>query len=427
MPAPVVTSRINRDAQFSYMLDCGVELGEITPLEAAVFMVDTPAAVALSNSLDGQDYPDHFMRNSARDYLGQLTKKERLVWAIKGLEGMEYGLNTLSERMDFVLQKKVQADMGLDEPSRVPWLYELAGTDAPEQKLFSSVHDITPDNSLAFLEPKFRAARAYIQEDLDLALEAMEWLKQPGARAEARELASQLFQAQPGQERKRRRDTLELPPVKVVNRVVADKRRRTQARSAIKKALSLFTSFGMEKNVQMLVSGKTVSLSHPDSPFKLEVAPLQEDWLERQTVTPNGHVPYRLSVLTKDGVFLSRLCVYFAQTPVLDQLFALSMFVQTGNEMEILQKANWFGYESAQKAREILSEVAPSLVDKLPDPNREKRPGGLLDAHLVHMNELSAHWEPFKAPVRIWIGEWFGPAVKTLQLLKDAGPVLSLV
>jgi hypothetical protein len=417
-----MSSRIVRDAQFDYMLDCGVELGEITPLEAAVFCADNSAAMALSNALNGEDSGKDFMRTAARGYLDQLGTKERLVWALKGLEGMEYSLNALRDRMGSVLQKKVQGDLGLDESKHVSWLHELSGAQQGGPKLFETVHDVSPDRALEYLGPIYNPVLALIERDLELAVEAIAWLKQPGARAEARAIAKRLFAVA----NSRRPVGLQLPKVSLVTRVVQQKKLRNQARGAIKKALALFTSFGMEKNVQMLVSGKTVTLCHPDSPFKLEVAPLQECWLEAKTVAPGGHVPFRLSLMTKEGVFLSRLCVIFAETPVLDQLFGLAMMVQTGHEMELLQKANWFGYSDSGVVREILAEKAPSLVNKLPDPDRRSR-GVIQDPHLLRFNELQLHWEPFKAPVQQWIGDWFSPAVQTLRLLKAPGSSVALI
>lgn len=419
MPAGL---RINRDVQFDYMVECGVELGEITPLEAAVFMADTPAAQALSDALEGRSYAHDFMRNSARDYLGQLKRKDRLVWALKGLDGLEFALAALQGRMEHVLQLKVQSDLGLDRSRPAPWYTELASKlegYEPDVRQFTTVHDVTPTKVLAFLEPTYDAVRRYIQEDLELAEEAIAWLKQPGARAEAREIAKRLFSSQPHHQAQ-----LVLPTTKAVSRVLMAKKKRNQARGAIKKALALLTSFGMQKSVSMLVSGETVTLAHPDSPFKLEVAPLKGGWLEEKTVTMSGHVPFRLSLLTKEGEFLSRLCVLFDKTPVLDQLLSLSLFVQTGNEMELLTKANWFGYDDAARVRTILAEKSPTLVGKLPLAG--VAPRGVLDPHLAHINAMSAHWAPFQAPVREWLNDWFGPAVHSLTVLKATAPVLNV-
>lgn len=421
MPQPRLERPVRRDAMFSYTLDCAVELGEISPMEAAVFCADNQAALALSDYLDRETFQLHFLRNTARDYLGQLTKKERMVWALRGLEGMEFGLKSLLERMEFVVQTKVQCDLGLDERVEIKWLDEAAGPHGLGDQMFSSVHDITPDKVLAFLGPKFETARSNFKEDLELAVEALAWLRQPGARAEARALAEELFRRN-----QTSADRLELPRGKLVSAAVASKKKRNAARGAIKKALSLLTSFGMEKQVHMLVSGQAVTLSHPDSPFKFEVAPLKEEWLEEKTVNPGRHVPFRLSVLTKDGEFVTRLCVLFDETPVLDQLLALSMFIQTGHEMELLQKANWFGYEDAMQTRAILEAKAPALVDKVFVSKQSHRDLIANSLPVLKQNRLADQWAPYKAPVAVWLTEWFGPAVNTLKMLKDNNPTLPL-
>lgn len=414
--------KITRDAQYGYVLDCAVELGEITPMEASVYMVDNAAAQAFSNCVDGEGrWAPDFLRNTARAYLDELTQKERWLYALKGLEGMGYALNALIERMEFVSQKKVQCDLGMDEPQPIRWLVEASAEDAFAGKLFESVHDISPGKILRFLEPKFGHVRNLIVQDLELAVEAMDWLQQPGARAEARELAGKLFQvaAKPA--------GIKLPSGKVVLKVKAEhkKRLRNQARGAIKKAMSLLSSFGMEKHVQLLVSGGSVTLSHPDSPFKFEVSPLKEGWLEERTLQPGCTTPFKLSVMTKDGVFLTRLCVLFRDTPVLDQLLALGMYVQTGNEMEVLTTANWFGFEDAEKVRAILVDKAPALVSKLPQPGRSQVQSYVDDEHArIHLQH--EHWRPYSGPVKTWLSEWLGPAARTLQLLQDNAPRLAL-
>lgn len=404
------------DAEYSYMLDSAVELGEITPLEASVFYADTPAARALAAILDTpQTWSKHFLRNTARDYLDNLPKKERLVWALRSHEGMAFALKMLTERIEFVVQKKVQTDLGLEKPTAIKWMDELQDAQDFGPKLFMTVHDITPDNVSAFIEPLYAETKAVLSEDLDLIVEAVQWLAETGAQAEARQIATKLF-AVPGANVALGR----LPTFQQVSKLVKLKKVRNQARGAIKKAVALFTSFGMEESVQMLISGETVTLSHPDSAFKLEVAPLQSNWLEKKTVTPGVHVPFQLSLLTKEGIFLSRLCVLFDQTPVLDQLFALTAFVQTGNERELLEKANWFGIEDAAKVRSILEDKAPALLKKVPAA-KVSNPSGILKIPVFH-SELDQQWAAYKAPVNQWLTSWFGPVAQSIVQLA-ASPV----
>ena len=412
--------RPRRDAEYSYILDCAVELGEITPFEAGVFFANTPAAIALDKALERQtNWPKHFLRNTARDYLNQLPSKERLVWALRSFEGMGYALKSLSERIEYVIQQKVQSDLGLDERVSIAWMDELKDVEDFAPKVFHSVHDITPDKVQEFINPLYAQTREVLLQDLDLLSEAVQWLKQPGARAEAQQIALKLFEAVGT-------DPVALPTVKQLSKFVAVKKKRNQARGAIKKALSLFTNFGMEKQVQMLVSGSAVTLSHPDSVFKLEVAPLQQDWLESRTVEPGGHVPFRLSLLTKDDIFLARLCVLFDSTPVLDQLFALSLFVQTGQEQELLLKANWFGIEDLSQVRTILENKAPALLAKVPTDCEERGRGLVFDPRLTKLNKMQANWAPYKAPVGQWLNSWFGPVASGIaQLQTQTAPQLA--
>lgn len=425
MPTPKAPLRYH--AEYSYVLDCAVELGEISPLEHAVFWADTPAARALSEALErGGDWPKHMLRNLARDYLGQLDRKARYVWAIKGLQGMHYAFKALQERIEFVVQTKVQSDLGVAERASIRWMDEVSEPTVFGERCFESVHDICPDKVLDFARRHYQSVWEQFQEDLRVLDEALRWLEQPGAREQARALAQQLFApAQAVQSEQEARDALMLPSVRRVTRALHEKKvKKRQARGAIKKALKLLSSFGMQKDVQMLLAGKEVTLSHPDSAFKFVLQPLQSGWLEDKTVHPGGHVPFQLSLFTKEDVFLSRLCVYFDNTPVLDQMLALSLFVQSGNEMELLQKANWFGYQEPLQVREILQHSAPALVDKVARPGTGLARGGLgavLESHRVE----EAHWAPYKQPVSQWLQAWFAPLKQSLQALQ-ASPTSAL-
>lgn len=405
-------------AEYGYVLDCAVELGEISPLEHAVFCSDTPAARQLSATLEeGAAWPKHLLRNLARDYLGQLDRKARYVWALKGLPGMEYALKALQERIEFVVQTKVQSDLGVKERLAIRWMDEVSEPTVFGERCFETVHDICPDKVLGFARGHYQATWDQFQEDLRVLDEALRWLEQPGAREQARALAEQLFV--PAEVAQVQSEALALPSVRRVTRALHEKKvQKRHARSAIKKALKLLSSFGMQKDVQLLVAGKEVTLSHPDSAFKFVLQPLQSGWLEDKTAHPGGHVPFQLSLLTKEDVFLSRLCVYFDATPVLDQMLALSLFVQSGNEMELLKKANWFGCEQPLQVREILQSKAPALVDKVARPGSGNRAGDLaavLQAH--HLEE--AHWAPYKQPVSQWLQAWFAPLKHTLQTLQS--------
>jgi hypothetical protein len=407
-----------------YILDCSVELGDITPLEDQVFRVKNPAALALMEMADRDEVmPPHWLRNTARQYLDSLPLEHRYVWALRGLRGLEFGMRTFQGRLEFVVQAKVQSDLGVDERTSIRFMDE-AGPDMFNNKLFASVHDVTQARVEAFVESQYSESKARLMADLLITQEALEWVAMPGNQARARAIAAQLFEDMPH----RPADPLmgEFTPSQLARASTPAARSKTQrrARSAIKKALKLFTRTGLEDSVRLMVSGREVELSHPDSPFKFVLQPLQAGWLEQRTLNPGGHVPYQLTLLTKDGVFLARLCVLFDQTPVLDQLLALTLFVQSGCEEEILSKANWFGYEDALEVRSILTEKAPALLNKVPAPRFDGSPRGRFDG-LDEMARTTAHWRPYQGPVRNWLGTWMGELYAMLPRPGTAQPVLA--
>lgn len=418
---PKFTQDELHSSEYQYVLDCAVELGEITPLEASVYTVATPAAIALHALLTQQmALPSHFLRNTARYYLNSLPRHQKMVWALKSMPTISYALKNLQDRIAYAVQKKVQEDLDLEEPNPNSWMAEINEHSLKSVKVFNSVHDITPDNVLRYVEPAYRDALSCLEDDVHTLMDALTWVATAEGKAQAKSIALHLF-GDKTVKQKALTASLVVPKVSEAKKLMALKRSKVQARGAIKKALKLFSSFGMEPQVRMLVSGEKVTLEHPESYFKLEVAPLQSNWLEQRTVAPGGHAPFQLSLLTKEDIFVARLCVLFDKTPVLDQLLALSMYVQTGNEMELLQKANWFGVPDVKVARQLLSEKAPELAAKLPWtlPESSTEPSGrsVRDGIANRMRQLDDQWAPYKAPVRQWLNNWFGPVLAGVKQL----------
>lgn len=388
------------DPESYYILDCAVELGELTPLEAQVFRANTPAAHQFARRGDHDILPPHWLRNTARDFLDNLSVEARYVWALHSIPGVEAGLQLFQQRLEFVVQTKAQTDLGIRKPFRLDFVEETRDP-VFDEVYFPSVHDITPATVTRFIEALYGAQRVQLATDIDVVYEALSWL-QSGNIATARRLARELGLVSADS------DFAHPPTVQqVYNNLAAKKRKQQKARGAIKKAVKLFTRMGREQHVRLMVHGQEVVLSNPDSPFKFVLKPHGAGWLEEKTVTLGGHVPYQLSLYTKDDVFLARLCVLFDQTPVLDQLLALTMFVQAGDELELLKTANWFGVVDAPQVREVLSLHAPVLIEKVPLPLNGKGPLSAILEDSGFWKE-HAHWEPYKAPVTQWVKGWLG-------------------
>ena len=407
LPASPPAPRYSLSPEGNYILDCSVELGEITPLEAMVFQSNTSAARAFDRiGEQNQGFPNHWLRNTAQEYLTSVPLETRYVWAIYGLAGTQTALSFLIEQMEFVVQSKVQKDLGIDKlDSR--FISDCLGHNLCLDKVtFSSVHDITRERVSALLRATYQEAIDRIAQDVQTGLQALQWVQSPENRTVAKRIAQELGLSI----RSNEPDPLDSVAVAAKER----SRQRQQhalvkkARKAIKKATRLLTGMGHARTLKLLISGERATISHPDSPFYFEVKPGAQGWLINKTTHPGGHVPYSLSVYTKRGVFLTRLCVLFKSTPVLDQLLALCLYVQSGQEEDILSNANWFGYEDATRVRRFLGRWAPQYLTKVPAALKTSRKQNDQFGLQVFENHRQ-HWAPFKLPVKTWIQEWCAP------------------
>jgi hypothetical protein len=135
-------------------------------------------------------------------------------------------------------------------------------------------------------------------------------------------------------------------------------------RSAIKKALKLITGLGYEEDARIFLSGSSLEISHPDSDLKFVITKYDNSIL-RGTKGDHYSSPFKVELYTKSNVFVSKLCVYIDQTPILDQMLGFIMFVRSGAEELLLEKANYPGLTSDMEVRDELSKKYPYLRNKL--------------------------------------------------------------
>jgi hypothetical protein len=139
---------------------------------------------------------------------------------------------------------------------------------------------------------------------------------------------------------------------------------KKSTRSSIKRALKLMMGMGFEEDVRVFLNGDSIEISHPNSLFKFVITKHSRS-LIRYTEHPGYSTPYRLELYTKSDVHIANLCVYMEQTPVLDQILGVAMFIKSGSEEMILKEANWSGLLDDMETREILALEYPYLEKKL--------------------------------------------------------------
>jgi hypothetical protein len=127
----------------------------------------------------------------------------------------------------------------------------------------------------------------------------------------------------------------------------------------------MLDNFGMEEDSKIFLNGQEVEISHPDSMFKFVITKRKYNNIISATEFPIRSVPFSLELFTKTGIHVANLCVYAEDTPMLDQLFMVAMYVKSGNEEDLLRKANFFSVSPDAELKEIIVNEIDYLKPKL--------------------------------------------------------------
>lgn len=412
-----------------YIVDTAAELGEITPLEcAALYLLDSAYQRVDKLVAEDEMMPEDFLQNTARQALTASSPDFRHWVALNSLRSVKDLARCIKERAEYLLQKKIQSDLNKSTPCRLIEGLAENEDDFWTKKLVTTESDVTETVIRAILTEQMGGFLQRLKDDDERIDAAVQWYHKDGGT---------MFRHLQRSHRATIHTRESLSGTAFAKLIAAQKKRRQienkrPVRGAIKKVCKLFAQFRQEDNLRLFVSGQEVEMSHPDSPLKFILRPLGEPgWLEERSAKGRAHTPYDLSVLTKDNIFIAKLCVYFSDTPVLDQLLALSLFVQAGDELKVLEKANFFAFEDGhrEQAKEALISAYPSLECKFPrarptepdiDVHELVVPGArfAIERHLAPYQAETDHWEPFKGRVAAWVETWFDPVFS--QLLPKA-------
>jgi hypothetical protein len=114
-------------------------------------------------------------------------------------------------------------------------------------------------------------------------------------------------------------------------------------KKALKKGIKKFTNLFGDSKIKSFISG---------SGFTVEGKLYNWNFSQRGNVsiismthTPlNGHIPYILTLMTKDNLELANCCVYVSEnTPIIDQIITIMLYIQHDEE-ELLQNCNLFNF-----------------------------------------------------------------------------------
>ncbi len=158
-------------------------------------------------------------------------------------------------------------------------------------------------------------------------------------------------------------------PIYSSTRVITGKSKPQEVKkpikNSIKRALKLLDNFGMEEDTKIFLKGDEIEISHPDSLFKFVITKSRYNSVINRTERPGHGIPFGLELFTKSGIHVSNLCVYAVDTPMLDQLFMVAMYVKSGNEEDLLREANFFGITQDTTLKELIVSEVDYLEPKL--------------------------------------------------------------
>ena len=401
------------DAHAQYLVDCATEFGELTALES-IALYQVPQIQARFESECEQFRGKDAIVNFVRDQLELLPLVDQYMLALFAFDPQHcqsIWQNFLG-RAQHLVQRKISLDLQWCRPvASLDCETGIWGDLGPVR--FQDVTDIEEPQVVSLLQHAIEGQLNRWKADVQLFANAQQWaLECPDevtswiAVRQAELFSSSSCREVRAQGTLSHQGNADMQRMKFMRELQAE---QTRAKKAVRKAFRLFEKSGKSHQVGLLIGGSEVTISHPSSAFKFIVKPHSAGWLLSKTVTPGGSAPFTIELLTKEDLFLGKLCVYFKDTPVLDQLMALSLFIESGEESQVLQAANWFSV--TQEANAWVLEHTPQYSSKV---QFMTRPG---DTELA-MFEIGrdAQLAPYKALVGSWVSGYLGSEARYPEL-----------
>jgi hypothetical protein len=126
-----------------------------------------------------------------------------------------------------------------------------------------------------------------------------------------------------------------------------DRRKTRAARKVIRRSLSTAVSILGRETVSSFLRGEEVRMLGTEMMLTLR---------KRGRLSDTGHGCLSVGLASRDGTALADLCTFIEKTPTLDQLTGFALWMQSGEEEAILQRANIVRIEEAGRGHPILAK-----------------------------------------------------------------------
>lgn len=205
----------------------------------------------------------------------------------------------------------------------------------------------------------------------------------------------------------------------------AERKLISEGKRALKRAYNFFQDHDRGEELRLFVNSGSVEVSNKDSDLKFVLKRNVNNLIDRSIESKSSRAQWNnidVEIFTKTNVFICGICVYIADTPVLDQLMGLIMMVEAGLEDDLIEKGN-----TKQVTQVSLSELAfnsPKLRAKL--EARAKRlaemPVVRPNINTTYIERAQDYYQLYDNTVRIITQTWcrtYGTVYRTDQMISD--------
>lgn len=155
------------------------------------------------------------------------------------------------------------------------------------------------------------------------------------------------------------------------------KREIKASRKSLFRAYKALGNILSTKDAKAFINGEKIILEGSLFNYKLSTLKNKYSIMDLTINSNRAHIPYELNLFDKNDNYLANCCVYFKDTPILDQVISLYCSVKF-NEKELITKTNLFSISEAAYKNEFLMEnkfkKKFSKVDLQQIPNIERDP-----------------------------------------------------
>lgn len=115
-------------------------------------------------------------------------------------------------------------------------------------------------------------------------------------------------------------------------------------------------------DVHVFLRGEALTVQSETTGMKYRFTKHKSTTVKELTRGDSYTVPYHLEVLSPDDVYLTKMCVYVKETPMLDQLAAMMLYIKSGEDSSLIKTANFFSVGDADRLNAELRRLG--LLEK---------------------------------------------------------------